>query len=181
MAANKIVHHQTGNTVDPRLRTPNGLMLPSELKAILGLIYKNTANISRNADIVQIKWFFRNNSPIINSLPKINVIIHITRSKVICRFRHSHLQELQSQRYRSCRRRRQGCWLMSCPHRPRSRASPIPKTCPRLPLIRNSIPRSTCLSWPWFRKDMFCNRCRWIFDVNPQNLCHASCKSTSQL
>ncbi len=79
MAANNIVHHHTGKIVDPRFFTPNGLMLPRGPKAILGFTYKNAANMNKKNDIDHIKWFCWIDAPIINSLPKINVILHFTR------------------------------------------------------------------------------------------------------
>jgi hypothetical protein len=55
MAANRIVHHHKGNIVAPFFFTPKGLILPSELKVILGLVYKKKANINKNIDTDQIR------------------------------------------------------------------------------------------------------------------------------
>ena len=45
--ANANIHHQTGNTVASLLLDPKGRTLPSDPKAIEGLMYRNPATRNR--------------------------------------------------------------------------------------------------------------------------------------
>jgi hypothetical protein len=64
------VHHQRGNTVDPRLDTPNGLILPLGPNVTEGFKYRKAANINKNNDIVHNIGFFRIKFSIMISLLK---------------------------------------------------------------------------------------------------------------